>query len=104
MSKDLKTSKKRCGELSSEVAQANMRIRGLHEELKSEKDKNKLSAEHVAMLKDSLEEKQTSVVELKRMVCSYDVLMIMTTLLIQWWTIIPESMLASDHHDHACTY
>jgi chromosome segregation ATPase len=67
VSKDLKTSKKRCGELSSEVAQANMRIRGLHEELKSEKDKNKLSAEHVAMLKDSLEEKQTSVVELKRM-------------------------------------
>ena len=68
MAKDLKLSKKKSGELSSEVAQCNMRIRGLQEELRSEKEKNRLSNEHVAMLKENLESKQSSVVELKRMV------------------------------------
>ena len=68
MAKDLKVSKKKSGGLSSEVAQCNMRIRGLQEELRSEKEKNRLSNEYVAMLKESLESKQSSVVELKRMV------------------------------------
>ena len=68
MAKDLKVSKKKSGELSSEVAQCNMRIRGLQEELRSEKEKNRLSNEHVVMLKENLESKQSSVVELKRMV------------------------------------
>lgn len=55
----------------SEASQLGLQLRGVREELRIEKERNKAINEHVALLKESVGQKQTAILELKRKVCTY---------------------------------
>ena len=52
----------------SEASQLGLQLRGVHEELRIERERNKAINEHVALLKESVDQKQTAILELKRKV------------------------------------
>ena len=45
-----------------------MQLRGVREELRIEKERNKAISEHVGLLKESVDQKQAAILELKRKV------------------------------------
>ena len=71
MSKDIKTTKKKSDQFASEASQLGLQLRGMREELRIEKEKNKAVSEHVGLLKESVDQKQTAILELKRKVRTY---------------------------------
>ena len=48
-----------------------LQLRGVREELRVEKERNKAISEHVGLLKESVDQKQTAVLEMKRKVRKY---------------------------------
>ena len=48
-----------------------LQLRGVREELRVEKERNKAISEHVGLLKESVDQKQTAILEMKRKVRKY---------------------------------
>lgn len=48
-----------------------MQLKGVREELRIEKERNKAVSEHVGLLKESMDQKQTAILELKRKVRTF---------------------------------
>ena len=71
LSKDIKTTKKKSDQFASEASQLGLQLRGVREELRVEKERSKAISEHVGLLKESVDQKQSAILEMKRKVCMY---------------------------------